>query len=67
MYARPDVVVAVGLQMKNKIPQSGHFYAVGVGPGDPDLLTLRAARLIENADVILAPQSKNSKNSLTSC
>lgn len=44
--------------------QVGHFYAVGVGSGDPDLLTLRAAQLIKEADVILAPQAKSSKNSL---
>ncbi len=50
--------------MDIKKAQAGHFYAVGVGPGDPDLLTLRAARIIEDADVILAPQSKKSKNSL---
>lgn len=50
--------------MIDKKIQAGHFYAVGVGPGDPDLLTLRAARLIQDADVILAPQSKKSKSSL---
>jgi precorrin-2/cobalt-factor-2 C20-methyltransferase len=31
------------------------IYVVGVGPGDPDLLTLRAARVIERCDLILHP------------
>jgi len=31
---------------------AGHFYGVGLGPGDPELITLKAARLIAAADVI---------------
>ncbi|MGX6603072.1 precorrin-2 C(20)-methyltransferase [Micromonosporaceae bacterium Da 78-11] len=31
---------------------SGRLYGVGVGPGDPELLTVKAARLIAAADVI---------------
>lgn len=31
---------------------TGTLYGVGVGPGDPELITLKAARLIEAADVI---------------
>ncbi|WP_197482985.1 SAM-dependent methyltransferase, partial [Oleiphilus sp. HI0128] len=30
----------------------GAFYGVGVGPGDPDLLTMKAFKVIQNAPVI---------------
>jgi precorrin-2 C20-methyltransferase/precorrin-3B C17-methyltransferase len=31
---------------------TGYLYGVGVGPGDQELITLKAARLIQDADVI---------------
>ena len=34
---------------------TGRLYGVGLGPGAPDLMTLRAARLIEGASVIAYP------------
>jgi precorrin-2/cobalt-factor-2 C20-methyltransferase len=40
------------------------LFCVGCGPGDPELLTLRAVNLIKNADVIFAPTAREGKPSI---
>ena len=36
----------------------GTLYGVGIGPGDPELLTLKAVRLIRETKVIAVPGEK---------
>ncbi|XOV77873.1 MAG: uroporphyrinogen-III C-methyltransferase [Aestuariibacter sp.] len=37
----------------NERSANGKVYIIGAGPGDPELLTMKAHRLLQNADVVL--------------
>ena len=36
----------------------GKLYGIGVGPGDPELLTLKAYRILKEADTIFCPEKE---------
>lgn len=42
----------------------GKLYGVGVGPGDPELLTVKAVRVIESCDVVIAPSAMDGGTSI---
>ena len=37
----------------------GKLYGIGIGPGDPKLLTLRAKEALDKADIIFAPKGSD--------
>lgn len=41
---------------------SGRLFGVGVGPGDPELMTLKARRVIEAAQVIAYPAARHGRS-----
>ncbi|MBE8954312.1 MAG: precorrin-2 C(20)-methyltransferase [Quinella sp. 2Q5] len=42
----------------------GTFYGIGVGPGDPDLLTVKAIRALKTIDVLIAPKTEKKSDSV---
>ncbi len=42
-------------------PRPGTLYGIGAGPGDPGLLTLRAAALLQRLDVVAVPRSSRGR------
>jgi len=42
----------------------GKFTGIGVGPGDPELLTLKAVRALAEADVVIAPRTEKRDDSI---
>jgi len=43
---------------------SGIFYGIGVGPGDPELLTVKAIKAIESVDCLIAPKTEKKDGSV---
>lgn len=44
--------------------KTGNFYGIGLGPGDPELLTLKAVRTIQSVDRIFIPRSDSKEDSI---
>ena len=43
---------------------NGTFYGIGVGPGDPELLTVKAIDALKKIDVLIAPKTEKKSDSV---
>jgi len=44
--------------------KTGTLFGIGVGPGDPDLLTIKAVKILKSVDIVFAASSIKNKHSL---
>lgn len=50
------------MEPKEQDRKIGRLYGLGVGPGDPELMTLKAVRLVRECDIIAIPASGKETN-----
>ena len=48
----------------DRFRRTGIFYGIGVGPGDPELLTMKAIHAMEQVDVVIAPKTEKKEGSV---
>ena len=59
-----DKRVCTGRYILGGYDMKGKFYGIGVGPGDPELLTVKAINAIKNTDVLIAPKTEKKDGSV---
>ena len=63
VYRRSNFSIGLNYGLISKV-EVAKLFCVGCGPGDPELLTIKAADLIRNAEVIFAPTAREGKPSI---
>jgi precorrin-2/cobalt-factor-2 C20-methyltransferase len=56
MITSTDTAITI-ITIEARMNVQGKFYGIGVGPGDPELLTLKAVRILAAVDCIFLPAS----------
>ena len=50
--------------IEEKVRKKGFLYGIGIGPGDPELIPVKALRILKQSDVILTPSGGKGKVSI---
>jgi len=53
-----------GINMASKAKKTGMIYGIGVGPGDPDLVTMKAVKALKKVDFVFEAASASEKESI---
>ncbi|WP_455103664.1 cobalt-factor II C(20)-methyltransferase [Peptostreptococcus sp.] len=48
----------IGVACRDQEVEAGRFYGIGTGPGDSQLLTIKAAKTLDKLDILYLPQAK---------